>query len=341
MKTRKGVSHNTVADKLCSAIEKGGCDNVLQSEYSRIFATYSLSEAGIAFFGVNAVALTARATAALAVLPYIYLAVLPMSLWSVWYQAHKVRSWCTLCLATMLLLWLQTVLFVCAGAFVPITDLSLCSVVAISLLYATAVIIVHSMTKCSDQAHDNMRLRYSLNRIRQDKGIFLGLLHRQPHFGISPADRGLEFGEAREGVPAITVLSNPYCTHCSEMHRRLDAAVAAGMQVRYILTRFNDELAAANKSIIATYVRHGSEYTWDMLSRWYAGGMKEGARFFNGILHKEDTCRQEVGEIFASHESWVESSGLSATPILMFDGYLLPEHYRIEDIIEMYRKNRP
>lgn len=338
MKTWKGGGYSSVADKLCSVIEKGGCNNVLQSRYSKICATYSFSEVGFAFFGVNTIAMTALAASTIVILPYIYLAVLPLSVWSVWYQFYRIKSWCILCLITMSLLWLQTVFFVYIGAFVPVAKLSLCGIIAILLLYAIAVIMVHGMTLYNDYAYDNINLRYYLNSVKLDEEIFLDLLHKQPHFDMSLPDGGMEFGKSRDGMPVITVLSNPYCTHCSEMHRRLEVALTAGMQVRYILTCFNDELVMANRSILATYVKYGSEYTWGMLSRWFSGGFNDGAAFFKEILNNNDVCKRDVDDMFFCNESWVANSGLSATPILMVNGYLLPALYEIEDVVELYRR---
>ncbi|MBD5214197.1 MAG: hypothetical protein HDS75_05190 [Bacteroidales bacterium] len=94
------------ADAVCSVVEAGGCDDILNTPASKFFGIFGWSEVGLAYFSVSLLCLL--------VFPqYIgYLAIynlccLPFSFWSVWYQRFKAKAWCTLCLCVQALLWLS------------------------------------------------------------------------------------------------------------------------------------------------------------------------------------------------------------------------------------------
>lgn len=100
---------NRHADAVCSVVEAGGCDDVLNMSASKFFGIFGWSEVGFAYFSVSLMCLL--------VFPqYIgYLALcnvlcLPFSFWSVWYQRFRAKTWCTLCLCVQAMLWL---LFFC------------------------------------------------------------------------------------------------------------------------------------------------------------------------------------------------------------------------------------
>ena len=104
LKSLKIKSH--AADKVCGAIEKGGCDDVLATKASKFFGLFGWSEGGFASFSVSLLCLLIfpRWECYLAALN---LCCLPFSFWSVWYQKSRAKAWCTLCLAVQAILWLS------------------------------------------------------------------------------------------------------------------------------------------------------------------------------------------------------------------------------------------
>lgn len=47
-----------------------------------------------------------------------------------------------------------------------------------------------------------------------------------------------------------------------------------------------------------------------------------------------DITSESVTEELKRHNEWKEINKLSATPTILVNGYLLPEHYQIEDMVE-------
>ncbi|MBD5369827.1 MAG: hypothetical protein HDR80_01600 [Bacteroides sp.] len=107
---------NRHADAVCSVVEAGGCDDILNTDASKFFGIFGWSEVGFAYFSVSLLCLL--------VFPqYIgYLALcnavcLPFSFWSVWYQKFRAGTWCTLCLCVQASLWLLFFCYLGGGWF--------------------------------------------------------------------------------------------------------------------------------------------------------------------------------------------------------------------------------
>lgn len=109
MQKTLSVSNHT-ADRVCGILQTHGCDTVLARKASTFFGIVSWSEVGMAYFAMS--------TLILLIFPQCthYLALingccLPFTVWSIWYQRFRIHSWCTLCVVTQALLWLQFLCF--------------------------------------------------------------------------------------------------------------------------------------------------------------------------------------------------------------------------------------
>lgn len=113
MQKTLSVSNHT-ADRVCGILQAHGCDTVLSQKASTFFGIVSWSEVGMAYFAMS--------TVILLIFPQCthYLALingccLPFTVWSIWYQRFRIRTWCTLCVITQSLLWLQFFCFLSGG----------------------------------------------------------------------------------------------------------------------------------------------------------------------------------------------------------------------------------
>ncbi len=106
--------HSSTGDRICGVLQEHGCDTVLEQKASTFFGLFSWSEVGFTYFSMT--------TLILILFPqYInYLALingccLPFTVWSIWYQKTRIKTWCTLCVTTQTLLWLQFFCFLFGG----------------------------------------------------------------------------------------------------------------------------------------------------------------------------------------------------------------------------------
>ena len=100
---------NRHADAVCSVVEAGGCDDVLNMPAAKFFGIFGWSEVGFAYFSVSLLCLL-MFPQCIGGLALCNLLCLPFSFWSVWYQRFRAKTWCTLCLCVQSMLWL---LFFC------------------------------------------------------------------------------------------------------------------------------------------------------------------------------------------------------------------------------------
>ena len=106
---------NARADAVCSVLGVGGCDEIARSEASSFMGIFKWSEVGMAYFTVSLAALLLFPEC-MPALAAINVLCLPYTVWSIWYQRFKARTWCTLCVTVQVLLWLLFVGYLCAGA---------------------------------------------------------------------------------------------------------------------------------------------------------------------------------------------------------------------------------
>lgn len=104
------------ADRICGILQDHGCDTVLEQKASTFFGIFSWSEVGFSYFTVSTLVLLIFPSAA-GWLALVNLCCLPFSFWSIWYQKCRIHSWCTLCVITQALLWLQAGCYLWVGAW--------------------------------------------------------------------------------------------------------------------------------------------------------------------------------------------------------------------------------
>lgn len=114
LKTLKVASHS--ADRICGIMKEHGCDTVLEQKASSFFGIFSWSEVGLSYFSVSTLALMIFPQSA-GWLAIANLCCLPFTFWSIWYQHFRLHTWCTLCVTTQGLLWLQAGSYLWAGAW--------------------------------------------------------------------------------------------------------------------------------------------------------------------------------------------------------------------------------
>lgn len=142
LKSLKVASHST--DRICGILQDHGCDTVLEQKASSFFGIVSWSEVGLSYFAIS--------TAILLIFPQLigWLALvnilcLPFTFWSIWYQRFRLHTWCTLCVTTQALLWLQAGSYLWAGAWHHQLG-SGWSLVVIAAAYGAALLALNRLT---------------------------------------------------------------------------------------------------------------------------------------------------------------------------------------------------
>lgn len=323
--------HSDVADRLCSVFREAKCNEIAQYHSIKVLGRYDLSECGLAYFATFLLTLPAFPSQAALLLPWVAALALPFTVWSVAYQRIKLRGWCPLCLMVMAVLWMQFLIFLLFGLYTLPPQLARLLPPALFFLCGLVPLLegCHGMVALQKREAEHGRLRAAYHGMKFDSRTSHILLHAEPQLPNGDEASSLLFGEREEDRPRITVFGNPYCNPCARMHRRIEPLLSDGFEVQYILTSFSPELAAANRQIIAAYLRIGPEKTWKRLTEWYEKDRFTGKPFYEAP-NATDSGRVEAE--MRRHAEWREQTGLHATPAVLVDGHPLPRCYEVEDL---------
>lgn len=324
-----------LVDRICGFAKSSGCDDVASSSGSSLFGVVKLGEVGMAFFLVNVVMLLSFPGSFLS-LGAVSVAVLPFSLWSVWYQKFRVRSWCVLCLSALGLMWVQAALYcaACLGGLSAVDVRWFCFwLVAVSASYGASVLAVNRAMEFIGKSESRKQWQGQYLALKYDGKVVASIEGGAPTFSIA-ADvcSSLLFGNP-EALRRITIVSNPYCGPCAAMHKGIEHLPNEYVCVSYVMVYFNKGMSLINRYIVGAYQQLGPERAWELLCRWYDGGKSRGESFFEGLGIDPDT--PEVHAECEKHEAWCRDERLTGTPTVLVNGREVVYPYDVNDYIYM------
>ncbi len=319
---------NAVVSKICGLIKESHCDNVTQSDASTLFGLVKLSEVGFAYFSLNVVCLLLFPALAFP-LALVSVCVLPFTLWSLWYQKFKARSWCMLCLLTLCAMWLQAGVYVSAGAFSFPPSNWIVLTTALLSAYALSTLAVNRVMSLVDRGQSARRWELSFANLKAHDQVFDAFEGGVPVIGTSADEcTGIVFGNP-DAARRLTIFSNPYCGPCAEMHKRLEGIIGEDVSVGYAMTFFSEDLSMVNRYIIAAYQQLGAEKAWDILTLWFEGGKKQGEAFFKN--YRLDMSNPDIEAEFSKHMRWSERQAFPGTPTVLINGREAVGPYTVDD----------
>lgn len=333
---KQAFSMSKIGDKVCSTFHQKDCNGILSSEKSKAY-DYSWSEIGFGYFVAHFLiaCLLPSATLLLSTVSWVTMC---YGIWSIYYQAHIAKQWCVLCVFVQFLLWangftaillreeifriqkFQTWLWVRDGIY-------FLSVMAITIW------AVHQIAESVASKKSLLKVRYQYRSLKGNKGVFEHLLHQSQHIPTSVEDSKIVFGNENSWLH-ITVLTNPHCNPCAAKHIQIENLLekyGAKLSVQYVFGAFNEKLKQSNRFLIAVYQQLGETAARDIYRKWYESGKNQAASFmadYSEILCGTSSVEQEL----LHHTLWISNSGVSATPTILVNGYVLPPEYDLEDL---------
>ncbi len=99
-------SNNSIIRRVCTLNNRTNCNNILSSNASKVFSWLSWAEVGFFYFigGFLILLIDSNKMGFLRLLNFL---AIPYTIWSIYYQWKIAKSWCILCLAIQILLWLE------------------------------------------------------------------------------------------------------------------------------------------------------------------------------------------------------------------------------------------
>ena len=318
---------NNVSKTVCDLVKKGSCESVSQSNAANFFKVAKFSEIGFGYFFVNAFVLI-WIPQLLNSYFWIATCTLPFTLWSVWYQKFRIKSWCILCLSSIVLLWAQVIVCFVSRELYDYSFILNNTIYLISG-YVLAVLLLSELMYILSKHQQSKQLLKDFNILKENGMVFTAIEGNAERFDTSDDNcSSLVFGNP-DALHQITVFSNPFCNPCSAMHARLNDFPGVNVSVKYVFTYFSPEYDFANRYIIAAYQQLGASQTWDILTEWYEKGRQYGKSFFN--KYNLDITTENVLKEVEKHRAWHSDNRLQGTPTVLINGIELVPPYSLED----------
>ena len=322
------------ADKICSLIKQNDCINILESDAAKLWGVIGWSEIGFGYFLSN-VFILLFSPVLITHIALINILTLPYAFWSIWYQKLKAKQWCVLCLIVQVLLWAIFIIDYLCG-FIRIPELNLhemCLMIVVGSCYIILIFGINMLVPNMSSEKSTQTLQQSINSIKADEKFFTTLLKQQPFYETNDCHSIIQFGNSNSKL-RLTVLSNPYCNPCAKMHKRIAALLKQAnntISVQYILSSFGENLNSTNKYLIASCLDDKAGSIIHVLNDWFEKGKEQKDDFFSNFSLDMDNPEIEIE--FQKYKAWKTKTGLQTTPTLLVNGYLLPESYKVEDLL--------
>ncbi len=326
---------NQLVKQVCGAISKGGCERVLQSKYAVGWLGITPADVSLLYFCTQFICYAAGIfyPPLLSAMWLFAFGGIAVSAWSLFIQATKIRQWCALCLAIVLVLLLQAGLAF-AIPRTPITYWTILSFAGLLLLLSAGFFPIKTLVKESSKA--KLKLA-ELKKWKLDPVLFAGEWAKEQPVDTTVWPQDLLMGEADSPL-RITAACSPYCNPCAITHRQLDQLLhrfSGILQVQVRLLSVPDDEAnkytVAVKSILRAARKANTEKdVHQMLSDWF--------EWMNDDTWQEKwktDAGMDVHEALLRHQQWIAQHNIEYTPTLFINGRKIPGRYNLDDLAQL------
>lgn len=327
---RFSASHSWIR-KACITAGKNDCNAILQSRAAQITPWFSWAEAGLFYFsGSFFVALIFPQL--VPIVFWINVFALPYTVYSVVYQ-YRIKKWCILCCGIQALLLLEYVAF----NFIPGRfDAELISrqvnLIFPFLLCFLVPVVSWGIIKPVLQENSVLAIAsWQLKQFKYNSELFMLGLMKQQHYEAADELKPIVLGAPTAEI-VITLVSNPFCGPCSEVHHFFDQWLRerADLQLRIILLASGDAShIRAAQHMIALGLLKDKKLIAQALNEWYG----QSPKIYEKWKKKYPVLVTEnIKSVFRKQQQWCEQAGINFTPAILVNGHILPEPYVVEDL---------
>lgn len=323
---------NVITHKFCvSFVQRDGCNAVLSTDAAKIGYTISWSEIGLGFFVSNIILLMLSDLYYPYVIALNYLT-LPFSVWSILYQRLVVKQWCPLCITTQFVLWTLCLLNIPLISRSMSWNYSLELASFVVLVYMFFIVIAHKVVFfISTMKKQQLQCR-SYSEFRSNQDVFDALLKKEPFYDVVITQSSVLFGNP-DAETKITMVINPFCTHCAKTYQDIfeyNILSSPNYSIQYIFESYKADLHVIDQLLVELYKRVGEEQMKEILAVWFLEGIYNPRKFTERYWAKE--ISSETVKECKRHWDWVEKNRIIKTPIILINGYKLPQVYNIQDL---------
>ncbi|MEW7290536.1 vitamin K epoxide reductase family protein [Aquimarina sp. 2304DJ70-9] len=334
-----GLQSNTL-DRFCSLGQnKVSCDAVLNSKGASIFGTVKLSDIGIVYF----ISLFFSSFLFLVsnhnfdLIYIISLLTIPFTLYSIIYQLYVVKSWCTLCLCVVALLWLQVVPIYVYGFDIKNVSYDLSALLLLLFSFSFVSVLWSYVLPLLKKEIALKNLKIEHHKFKRNYSVFNILLSKSDTLPVGIIDQNeIVLGSKTEN-PAlkITIITNPSCSHCKEVHALVEQLLQLYKDQIQIIIRFN--VPASSRDIDSTKITarlielFDTEGQEKCLSAMHDAYMNLEPEKW---IQKWGLCDTESPfDVLKKQNNWCIEHNKNFTPEILIEGKSYPKEYNRKELL--------
>ncbi|MFT4094217.1 MAG: vitamin K epoxide reductase family protein [Niabella sp.] len=324
---------STFVKQVCGNNRDRGCNAVLKSKVAVLLPGISLGDVGIMYFSFLFVfvllsTLNNNMTNAIILIGASTIVGILFSMYSIWYQKTRVKTWCKLCLLVMSVIWTQAIvisIFILKDAMVFSYNHN--SILLYSISALTALTWIFTKPLLAEQRRVFI-LEEALMKWERNPTIFINHLQNQPviHEMHWPDDIRLGNPEARI---RLLVVCSPYCVPCAKAHKEIEDLLEIYDNQISITIRFNTQgngLTNTHNATINHIINAYKQYGSKTIEDWFR---MMNLKNWQQQYHPADKLNNELLE---QYKKFCAEANITHTPTFFINGYKLSKEYNIKNI---------
>jgi thiol-disulfide isomerase/thioredoxin len=327
------------SEAVCTLTTKIDCDAVINGKKSKFLEFINFSDSSIIFFSTQLLALFLLTLSNQMVSFYnmttiLLLISLPVTLASLYQQFFIVKKRCPICLAIIVVLYLELISLMIFHNF----SLTISMVSIVYYLFSIAsCYCLFTFVKKNLKANVELKSEITANnRFKRNYSLFkMALLSSETVDYKRIATGGIILGNP-DAKLKILVVSSPFCGHCKAVHENILMLLERYNNVVSIEIRFNFNQEFSNENIkivhqrlLGIYLEKGQETFINALENWFEDKNIEQLKPLEDNLIVD----LKINEILNEQFLWNQENAITFTPAVLINGYHFPVQYDRNDLI--------
>jgi len=328
-----------IGDAFCSGKdEKSSCDDVISSSGAKISGGIKLSTMSLLYFTMALITgiVFQLIGNGFNVLFYLSVLSIPVTFYSLYYQAVVLKKWCKLCLGIVGMLYVQIAIassVLLIGSFPLPRMANLLIALGVGIVVALGVAILVPMVE-------------ELNGLKGEKIKYMKFKRNFKMFkmNLMTSERILEsatgeivddliFGDKNAPL-TVSVISNPLCRHCKEAHHVMDNVLQkfqgkVKFRVRFLVnTEMKDNLGMKiAEKLLEIYFQKGEKVCITEMNKVYGDA---SAADWLSLVGESQT---DYKKMLKKESEWCYNHQINFTPEMLVDGWRFPQSYERSDLV--------
>lgn len=339
-----------VGNSLCSGdSEFKDCDAVLSSKGAQVFGYFKLYDISFIYFtglalSVFLLSLLNQNESFTYLVSFI---AFPITLYSIYYQFIVLKKWCLLCLSIVAILWIQTILAFTAFNSNITISFSFYTFSVLAFSYIIVLALWNSISPQLDTLKNLNDIKVKHFKFKRNFSLFYNLLNQSNVVSTHIPDTAeIVFGNNQSPLQ-ITIITNPFCGHCREVHTLIENILKKYSEHVQITIRFglnpNDlesDVVKIASRLLELYHQDSQDKCLEAMNHIYNGMSPK--QWFNTFGTTEQE-KDNYLKILSKGINWCREHNINFTPEILINGKSFPNEYDrsdllffIEDLYENY-----